>query len=149
MSRNVKVSHTQKDHLSFLELYTNTYRFCGWWMGRGRSPCARQKSLNVRKVHNIFSLLAFCDVILCNFLCYVTFTFFNVYVLETFRLVTQTFGDAIWSVTFKFWKFYVWCSLRCVQLRLVTLCHMTVTLCCITLCSNIRRKDWRMCDSSG
>jgi hypothetical protein len=49
MSRNVKnvnvtkrkkVNHTHKDHLSFIELYTNTYRFCGWLVGCGRSPCA-------------------------------------------------------------------------------------------------------------
>ncbi len=47
------------------------------------------------------------------------------------------FGDAIWSVTFTFWKFYVWCSIRCVQLRTVTLRHVTLTLGCATLCSNI------------
>jgi hypothetical protein len=34
-------------------------------------------------------------------------------------------------------KILLWCSLRCVQQRLVTLRHVTVTLCCITLCSNI------------
>jgi hypothetical protein len=50
---------------------------------------ARQKSLNVRKLHYIFPPFYVFDVILCNFLRYVTFTFFNVYVLETLRLVTQ------------------------------------------------------------
>jgi hypothetical protein len=38
-------------------------------------------------------------------------TFFNVYVLETLRLVPKTFGDAIWSVTFTFYgAAYVVCN---------------------------------------
>jgi len=51
----------------------------------------------VRKLHYIFSFLRLC-CILCNFLRYVTFTFFNVYVLETLRLVTQN----VW-----------WCYMKC------------------------------------
>ena len=49
----------------------------------------RQKSLNVLKLHYILLPFYVCDVILCNFLHYVTFTFFKVYILETLCLVTQ------------------------------------------------------------
>ena len=38
---------------------------------------------------------------------------------------------------FTFWKLYVLELLRCVQLRFVTLGHVTSTLCCFTLCINI------------
>jgi hypothetical protein len=53
-------------------------------------------------------------------------TFCNVY-----------FCDAVRYVTFMFLKRYVLELLRCVQLHFVTLRHVTFTLCCFTLCSNI------------
>ncbi len=40
-------------------------------------------------------------------------------------------------VTFTFWKLYVLELLRCVQLLVVTLRHVTFMLCCFTLCINI------------
>ncbi len=40
-------------------------------------------------------------------------------------------------VTFMFSKLYALELLRCVQQRFVTLRHVTFTLCCFTLCSNI------------
>ena len=80
----VNVSHSGAEDpcaesMHFYSVHTNTHE-------KGE---ARQKSLNVRKLHYFFPLFTFCDVILCNLLCYVTFTFFNVYVLENLRLVTQ------------------------------------------------------------
>ncbi len=48
-----------------------------------------------------------------------------------------TFCDALLYVTFTFWKLYVLELLHCAQLRFVKLCHVTFTLCCFTLCSNI------------
>ncbi len=45
---------------------------------------------NVRKSRKItLYFFPFCDVILCNFVRYVTFTFFSAYLLETLHLVTQ------------------------------------------------------------
>ena len=80
----VNVSHSGAEDpcaesMHFYSVHTNTHE-------KGE---ARQKSLNVRKLHYFFPLFTFCDVILCNLLCYVTFTFFNVYVLENLRLVTK------------------------------------------------------------
>ncbi len=40
-------------------------------------------------------------------------------------------------MTITFWKLYVLELLLCVQLHFVTLLHVTFTLCCFTLCSNI------------
>ncbi len=66
----------------------------------------------------------FCDVILCSFLRYVTFTFFNVYVLETLRLVTKNV-----------WWFYMKCDvyvlkiLRMVQYTLCATTFSNITLC--------------------
>jgi hypothetical protein len=39
-----------------------------------------------------------------------------------------------------FWKLYVLELLHCVQLGFVTLRHVTFTLCCFTLCSNIQER---------
>ncbi len=39
------------------------------------------------------------------------------------------FCDAVRYVTYMFWKIYVLELLHCVQLRFVTLCHVTFTLC--------------------
>ena len=86
---------------------------------------ARQKSLNVRKLHYFFPLFTFCDVILCNLLCYVTFTFFNVYVLETLHLGTQN----VW-----------WCFMKCDVYVLKILCMVQFTLCATTF-SNITSCD--------
>ncbi len=67
------------------------------------------------------------------------FTFFNVYVLETLHLVTQN----VWWCYMKCDVYvlrknlYAWCSICCVQRRLVTFRHVTLTLGCATLCSNI------------
>jgi hypothetical protein len=47
-------------------------------------------------------------------------------------------GDAVRYVTFTFWKLYVLEHLHCVQLCFVTLHHVTFTLRCFTLCSNIQ-----------
>ncbi len=47
------------------------------------------------------------------------------------------FCNAVCYVTFTFWKLNVLELLRGVQLRLVTLRQVTFTLCCFTLCSNI------------
>jgi hypothetical protein len=48
------------------------------------------------------------------------------------------FCDAVRYVMFTFWKLYILELLRCVQLRFLTLRHVTFTLCCFTFCSNIR-----------
>ncbi len=52
------------------------------------------------------------------------------------------FCDAVRYVTFMFWKLNVLELLRCVQLYFVTLRHVTFTLCCFTLCSNIFFFTW-------
>jgi hypothetical protein len=59
-------------------------------------------------------------------LCNAHFMFVTVYDLWLVRYVT-----------FTFWKLYVLDLLGCVQLRFVTLRHVTSTLCCFMLCSNI------------
>ena len=46
--------------------------------------------------------------------------------------------DAVRYVTFTFGKLYILELLRCVHLRFLTLRHVMFTLCCFTLCSNIR-----------
>jgi hypothetical protein len=50
------------------------------------------------------------------------------------------FCDAVCYVTFTFWKLYVLELLHCVQLLFVTLHHVAFTLCCFTLCSNILQR---------
>ena len=72
-----------------------------------------------------FFFFAFCDVIFCNFLHYVTFTFFNVYVLETLRLVTQN----VW-----------WCYMKCDVYVLKILRMVQYTL-CATMFRNITSCD--------
>ncbi len=67
----------------------------------------------------------FFDVILCNFLRYVTFMFFNVYVLETLRLVTKN----VW-----------WCYMKCDVYVLKILRRVQYTLCATTF-SNITSCD--------
>ncbi len=59
------------------------------------------------------------------------------YVIVTKRFVLFLFCDAVHCVTFTLWKLYALEYLRGVQLRFVALCHVTFTLCCFTLCSNI------------
>ncbi len=59
------------------------------------------------------------------------------------------FCDVVHYVTFMFWKLYVSELLRCVQLRFVTLRHVTSTLCCLTLCSNILQGPELHQDVSG
>ncbi len=51
----------------------------------------------------------------------------------------------MWHLCFENFTFLdscVVCLLSCVQLRFVTLCHVTFTICCFTLCSNI---TFRLC----
>ena len=78
----------------------------------------------VRKLHYIFSFLRLC-CILCNFLRYVTFTFFNVYVLETLRLVTQN----VW-----------WCYMKC-DIYVLKILRMVQSTLCATTFSNITSCD--------
>jgi hypothetical protein len=80
---------------------------------------------NVQKLHYIFLFFTFFDVILCNFLRYVTFMFFNVYVLETLRLVTKN----VW-----------WCNMKCDVYVLKILRMVQYTLCANTF-SNITSCD--------
>ncbi len=49
----------------------------------------------------------------------------------------KTFCNAIYLVTLTFRKLYILEFLHCVQLRVVTLCHVMFMLCCFTLCSKI------------
>jgi hypothetical protein len=72
-----------------------------------------------------FFFFTFCDVILCNFLHYVTFTFFNVYVLETLRLVTQN----VW-----------WCYMKC-DVYVVEILRMVQYTLCATTYRNITSCD--------
>ncbi len=60
-----------------------------------------------------------------------------------------TFCDAVCYVTFMFWNLYVLKLLSCMQLRFVTLRHVTFTLCCFTLCSNIVGWFWLSIVSFG
>ncbi len=107
-------SHCAKS-MHFYSVHTNTHE-------KGK---ARQKSLNVRKLRYIFFLFTFGDVISCYFLRYVMFTFFNVYVLKTLRLVTQN----VW-----------WCCMKCDVYVLKILRMVQYTLCATTL-SNITSSD--------
>ncbi len=64
--------------------------------------------------------------------------FFYAYVMCTlhFVMVYCMICDAVHYVTFLVWKLYILELFRCVQLRFVTLHHVTFTLRCFTLCSN-------------
>ncbi len=70
--------------------------------------------------------------VMCT-LCKVHFMFVKVYILwrctlfDVYVLKTLCFGTL---------------TLCCVQLRFVTLRHVTSTLCCFTLCSNIDKRVW-------
>ncbi len=48
------------------------------------------------------------------------------------------FCDAVRYVTFMFWKLYILELLRCVQLRFVTLRHVTFTLCSNIVSGNVK-----------
>ncbi len=79
-----------------------------------------------------------CYIFLCR--CWCTYIrhlhmFCNAYVNCTLHFIMvyvryTIICDAVHYVTFTFWKLYVLELLHCVQLRFVTLRHVTFTLCC-------------------